>query len=68
MLKDYEDGLVEPEAFQAKIDPALISDLQRREAESSNRLYVFVKLPILGSKIVYTEYVHVLHLFRSHLW
>jgi hypothetical protein len=56
-MKDYEDGFIEPEVFQNKIHPDAISHMQRREAEVSGRMYVFVKLPRLAFPVQYEEYV-----------
>lgn len=57
MLKQYEDGLIEPEAFQRKVDPRQIADLQRREADSSGRMYVFVTLPFHADTVFYDDMI-----------
>lgn len=57
MLKEYEDGFIEPEAFHSRLDPEAVRTLQRQQAEDTGVLYVFVKLPIIGHPVVFGDYL-----------
>lgn len=54
-MKKYDDGYVDPEAFQEKADPISIRMLQEREAIESQRIYVLISLPIINHKIVFCD-------------
>lgn len=53
LYKEYEDGFIEPEDFQATIDPKRMEGLFREEAEKSTRLYLIISLPLFYSIIYY---------------
>ena len=57
MLKEYEDGFIDPEAFQERINPMQIAELQNQEAARSQRIYIFVHLPQLAESIYYKKWV-----------
>ena len=59
-MKEYEDGFIDPEAFQERVSPAQIAELQRREAEKSQRIYVFVALPQLAESIYFKKWVSLI--------
>lgn len=56
-LKEYEDGVVDPECFQQKIKPEHVYKLQRQESASSSTTYVNVALPLFPHAIVYADLV-----------
>lgn len=57
MLKEYEDGFIEPETFHSKLDPEAVRTLQRQQAEETDSLYVFIKLPIIGHQVVFEDFL-----------
>lgn len=53
MLKEYEDGFVDPETFQKRYNPAKIYTLIEREAEVSKQCYLYIEMPRFRQRIVY---------------